>query len=59
MKNENSTRLNPLGVAWNAWLTERGGTALVAQRQRERLTALVRYARERSPLYADRYGGVP
>jgi phenylacetate-coenzyme A ligase PaaK-like adenylate-forming protein len=54
-----TTKLSPIGVAWDAWMTQRGGSALIAQRQRDRLDRLVAYARARSPFYAERYDRFP
>jgi hypothetical protein len=50
-----TTKLTPVGVAWDAWMTQRSGSALVTRRQRERLAALVAHARARSPFYAEHY----
>lgn len=46
-------------VLWDAWRAQRGGPAVIADRQAARLAALVRFARERSPLYRDLYQGLP
>jgi hypothetical protein len=46
-------------VLWDAWRAERGGPAAIAHRQAARLTALVRFARQRSPLYRELYHGLP
>ena len=54
-----NTELTPVAVAWDAWRTERGGSPQITRRQRERLDQLVDYARAHSPLYAERYRGLP
>jgi phenylacetate-coenzyme A ligase PaaK-like adenylate-forming protein len=46
-------------VLWDAWRAERGGPAAITRRQAARLTALVRFARERSPLYRELYQDLP
>jgi phenylacetate-coenzyme A ligase PaaK-like adenylate-forming protein len=54
--------MNPVelgAILWDAWRAERGGPAAIAHRQAARLAALVRFARERSPLYRELYRGVP
>jgi phenylacetate-coenzyme A ligase PaaK-like adenylate-forming protein len=53
-----TTKLTPVGVALDAWMTQRGGSALITRRQRERLAALVAHARTHSPFYAERYHGL-
>ena len=55
MKNE----LTPVGVAWDAWRTQHGGSSQIARRQRARLDELVDYARAHSAFYAQRYRGLP
>ncbi len=55
-------RVNPaeLGaIVWDAWRAEGGGPAAIAHRQATRLAALVRFAREHSPLYRELYRGLP
>src|SRR5579864_6129798 len=54
-----NTNLTPAGVAWDAWIAQRGGSGLVSQRQRERLADLIHYARVRSPFYHELYRGLP
>jgi phenylacetate-CoA ligase len=44
---------------WDVWWTRMGGEAAVAAARRRRFAALVRFARLRSPLYADTYRGLP
>ena len=44
-------------IVWDAWRAERGGPAAIAHRQATRLAALVRFAREHSPL--ELYRGLP
>jgi hypothetical protein len=51
--------MNPIAVAGDAWLTERGGPARVLGRQRERFADLLAYARSHSPFYAERYRSLP
>lgn len=46
-------------IVWDAWRAERGGPAAIAHRQATRLAALVRFAREHSPLYRELYRGLP
>jgi len=46
-------------VLWDAWRAQRGGPTAIARRQTARLAALVRFARERSPLYRELYRGLP
>ena len=46
-------------VLWDAWRAQRGGPAAIARRQNVRLAALVRFARERSPLYRELYRDLP
>ena len=52
-----NTNLNPVGIAWDAWTTQRGGSAVAMQCQRERLRTLLGYSRARSPFYAEHYRG--
>jgi phenylacetate-CoA ligase len=54
-----NSELTPVGVAWDAWRTQRGGPALMTRRQQERLYALLDYARAHSPWYAQHYDGLP
>jgi phenylacetate-coenzyme A ligase PaaK-like adenylate-forming protein len=54
-----NTKLTPIGVALDAWSTQRRGSVCVRQRQRERLAALLDYARARSPFYFEQYRGLP
>jgi phenylacetate-CoA ligase len=46
-------------VLWDAWRAERGGPTAIARRQTARLATLVRFARERSPLYRELYRDLP
>ena len=54
-----NTKLTPIGVAWDAWTTQRGGSEGVMERQRQRFAALFDHARARSPFYRDEYRGLP
>lgn len=36
-----NARLTPVGVALDAWMTQRGGSALLTRRKRERFAALL------------------
>lgn len=51
--------MKAIGVAWDAWITSRGGISAVTARQSVRLQALVGHARAHSQFYAARYRGVP
>jgi phenylacetate-coenzyme A ligase PaaK-like adenylate-forming protein len=53
------TELTPVGVAWDAWHTQHGGSSQITRRQGARLAALVDYARAHSRFYAERYRGLP
>ena len=46
-------------VLWDGWRAQRSGPAAIARRQAARLAALVRFARERSPLYRELYRDLP
>ena len=46
-------------VLWDAWRAQRSGPAALARRQAARLADLVRFARERSPLYRELYRDLP
>ena len=54
-----NTKLTPIGVAWDAWTTQRGGSGRVMERQRQRLAELFDHARAWSPFYCDDYRGLP
>ena len=47
------------GVLWDACRAERGGSSAIARRQTARLSRLVAFARDRSPLYRELYRHLP
>lgn len=49
----------PRNFMWDLWLTSRQGSTAIVRKQRERLSALVAYARTHSPFYRELYRGVP
>jgi hypothetical protein len=60
-KHQSNTSYHPtfLAAFWDAWKAVREGKQGIAQRQHERLQALVSYARTHSRYFADVYRDVP
>ena len=50
---------NMFSIAWDAWRVSKKGTTAISQRQQQRLTELVRFARQHSPYYKAHYQTVP
>ena len=48
-----------VGIAFDLWRAERAGPDGIRQRQRERLDDLVRFARDHSTFYRERFADVP
>ena len=59
MKSNTNDQATFLSASWNAWRAVREGKQGIAQRQQERLRALVAYARTHSRYFADVYRDVP
>lgn len=50
---------NMFSIAWDAWRATKGGATAVSQRQQQRLTELMNFARQHSPYYKAHFQTVP
>ncbi len=50
---------HPVSIAFDAWRVTRSSPQLLAQRQHERLSELVAFARTHSRFYREKYRGLP